>query len=54
MKVEIARISVGTPSLLGYRRGKEVFSSIKKHDLTARLVTVTPEVLSVTNRLTRG
>lgn len=39
----IARISVGTPSVLGTRRGKEVLSSMRKRSLTDMLITVTPD-----------
>lgn len=39
----IARISVGTPSPLGIRRGKEVLSSIRKHGLSDTVITVTAD-----------
>jgi MOSC domain-containing protein YiiM len=40
---EVVQVSVGTPTLLGTYRGREVISSIRKSAVTAKLVTVTPD-----------
>lgn len=40
---EVVQVSVGTPTLLGTYRDREVISSIRKSGVKANLVTVTPD-----------
>lgn len=40
---EVVQVSVGTPTLLGTYRGREVISSIQKYGVSANLIVVTPD-----------
>lgn len=40
---EIIQVNVGTPEIIGARRGQDVISSIRKHALTGAEVVLTPD-----------